>query len=63
MIKFCMRIFSLIAFSISVLFFVISSAFAGSPTKVGFVYLTTPGDHGWTYAHAVSYTHLTLPTT
>ena len=20
-------------------------------TKVGFVYLTTPGDHGWTYAH------------
>ena len=68
-----------------------------SVTKVGFVYLTTPGDHGWTYAHelgkqmvekkfgkdvkvsvvenvpegpdatrvirAVSYTHLTLPTT
>ena len=51
MIKFCMRIFSLITLSISVLFFVISSAFAGSPTKVGFVYLTTPGDHGWTYAH------------
>ena len=51
MIKFCMRIFSLIALSISVLFFVISSTFAGSPTKVGFVYLTTPGDHGWTYAH------------
>ena len=22
-----------------------------SVTKVGFVYLTTPGDHGWTYAH------------
>ena len=22
-------------------------------TKVGFVYLTTPGDHGWTYAHEV----------
>ena len=21
--------------------------------KVGFVYLTTPGDHGWTYAHEV----------
>ena len=20
-------------------------------TKVAFVYLTTPGDHGWTYAH------------
>ena len=25
------------------------SAFAKT-TKVGFVYLTTPGDHGWTYA-------------
>lgn len=23
-------------------------------TKVGFVYLTTPGDHGWTYAHEVA---------
>jgi len=22
-----------------------------APLKVGFVYLTTPGDHGWTYAH------------
>ena len=22
--------------------------------KVGFVYLTTPGDHGWTYAHEVA---------
>ena len=21
--------------------------------RVGFVYLTTPGDHGWTYAHEV----------
>ena len=21
--------------------------------KVGFVYLTNPGDHGWTYAHEV----------
>ena len=51
MIKFCTRIFSLITLGISVLFFVISSTFAGSPTKVGFVYLTTPGDHGWTYAH------------
>jgi len=27
-----------------------SSVFAKT-TKVGFVYLTTPGDHGWTYAH------------
>ncbi|MDC0955473.1 BMP family ABC transporter substrate-binding protein [Alphaproteobacteria bacterium] len=23
-------------------------------TEVGFVYLTTPGDHGWTYAHEVA---------
>ena len=23
-------------------------------TKVGFVYLTTPGDHGWTYAHELA---------
>ena len=46
MIKFCMRIFSLITIGISVLFFIISNTFAGSPTKVGFVYLTTPGDHG-----------------
>ena len=51
MIKFCMRIFSLFALFASVLFFIINSAFAGNPTKVGFVYLTTPGDHGWTYAH------------
>ena len=51
MIKFCMRIFSLLAISASVVFFLISNTFAGNPTKVGFVYLTTPGDHGWTYAH------------
>ena len=51
MIKFCMRIFSLIALSASVLFFLISSAFAGSPTKVGFVYLHTKEDFGWTMAH------------
>ena len=25
----------------------------GAPLKVGFVYLTTPGDHGWTYAHEI----------
>ena len=29
--------------------FLYTSAYA--KTKVGFVYLTTPGDHGWTYAH------------
>ena len=51
MIKFCTRIFSLITLSISVLFFVISSTFAGNPTKVGFVYLHTKEDFGWTMAH------------
>ena len=30
--------------------FITFSAFS-APLKVGFVYLTTPGDHGWTYAH------------
>ena len=54
MIKFCTRIFSLFAISASVLMLLISGSFAsghGGTTKVGFVYLTTPGDHGWTYAH------------
>jgi simple sugar transport system substrate-binding protein len=35
--------------SISSLFIAFSASSA--PLKVGFVYLTTPGDHGWTYAH------------
>ena len=26
---------------------------SSGPLKVGFVYLTNPGDHGWTYAHEV----------
>ena len=26
---------------------------SSNPLKVGFVYLTNPGDHGWTYAHEV----------
>ena len=54
MIKFCMRILSLFALSASVFILLVSSSFAsghGGTTKVGFVYLTTPGDHGWTYAH------------
>ena len=28
-----------------------NAARAADKVKVGFVYLTTPGDHGWTYAH------------
>jgi simple sugar transport system substrate-binding protein len=39
----------IILISISSLF-IAFSAFS-APLKVGFVYLTTPGDHGWTYAH------------
>jgi simple sugar transport system substrate-binding protein len=29
------------------------AAEAADKVKVGFVYLTTPGDHGWTYAHEI----------
>ena len=29
------------------------SAAQADKLKVGFVYLTNPGDHGWTYAHEV----------
>ena len=29
------------------------TAAIAEPVKVGFVYLTNPGDHGWTYAHEV----------
>ena len=30
------------------------TAAIAEPVKVGFVYLTNPGDHGWTYAHEVA---------
>lgn len=30
------------------------TAAVADPVKVGFVYLTNPGDHGWTYAHEVA---------
>ena len=36
--------------SVSVLLLSTFSALS-APLKVGLVYLTTPGDHGWTYAH------------
>ena len=29
------------------------SVAVAEPVKVSFVYLTNPGDHGWTYAHEV----------
>ena len=50
MLKSFKSILSLFALGASVIFLIISNSFA-NPTKVGFVYLTTPGDHGWTYAH------------
>ena len=51
MIKFISRFFSLLVLSASFLVLLISSLFAGSPTKVGFVYLHTKEDFGWTMAH------------
>ena len=30
-----------------------ANAAIADPVKIGFVYLTNPGDHGWTYAHEV----------
>jgi basic membrane protein A len=35
-------------------FTTVTAANAADKVKVGFVYLTTPGDHGWTYAHEVA---------
>ena len=43
------KLYTIFLISISSLFIAFSSFAA--PLKVGFVYLTTPGDHGWTYAH------------
>lgn len=44
--KFTTAILSLVTGSV-----LFAGAAMAEPTKVGFVYLTTPGDHGWTYAH------------
>ncbi len=42
------RLFAILCMALGVTFVGAASA---ETTKVGFVYLTTPGDHGWTYAH------------
>ena len=34
-------------------FLLVNTKALAKTTKVGFVYLTTPGDHGWTYAHEI----------
>ena len=31
-----------------------TGAAMAEPLKVGFLYLGTPGDHGWTYAHELA---------
>ena len=36
----------------------IATANAADKVKAGFVYLTTPGDHGWTYAHELGRQHV-----
>ena len=43
-----------LALSALVGFTTVTAASAADKVKVGFVYLTTPGDHGWTYAHEVA---------
>ena len=43
-----------LALSALVGFTTVTAAYAADTVKVGFVYLTTPGDHGWTYAHEVA---------
>ena len=43
-----------LAFSALVGLTAVTAANAADKVKVGFVYLTTPGDHGWTYAHEVA---------
>src|SRR6056300_151736 len=42
-----------LAFSAMVGMTTMTAANAADKVKVGFVYLTTPGDHGWTYAHEI----------
>ena len=46
------NILSALAVGVVMVFAIATNAFAG-PVKVGFVYLTNPGDHGWTYANEI----------
>ena len=46
------RILSMMALAMAGVMLALGAARA-EPLKVGFVYLTNPGDHGWTYAHEV----------
>ena len=37
----------------AIIFFLITNSYAGNPTKVGFVYLHSKEDFGWTMAHEI----------
>ena len=43
------KMIKMMALSVAALGMSVGAAVA-EPLKVGFLYLTTPGDHGWTYA-------------
>ena len=47
------KMIKMMALSVAALGMSVGAAVA-EPLKVGFLYLTTPGDHGWTYAHELA---------
>ena len=47
------QMIKMMALSVAALGMSVGAAVA-EPLKVGFLYLTTPGDHGWTYAHELA---------
>ena len=51
MYKKIMKLITFLSILITPFLLVNNSIALAKTTKVGFVYLTTPGDHGWTYAH------------
>ena len=51
MYKNFMKLITFLSILIAPILLITSSSVFAKTTKVGFVYLTTPGDHGWTYAH------------
>ena len=51
MYKRFLKLITFLSILITPILFLNNSSVFAKTTKVGFVYLTTPGDHGWTYAH------------
>jgi len=51
MYKNFIKLITFLSILIAPILLITSSSVFAKTTKVGFVYLTTPGDHGWTYAH------------